>query len=507
VADEHRLAPASVSRRLFVVAPDRDERASHLTMETLLTLWANDYKAPAAPDELAPPKRRNGAIRSLAVRENFLEGLGQPVSLEMTVEQMGELLARGSDFGGSDGLNLVQEALQALVDGRTRQGSVGALLMQPFHESLLWYDSRKSGSAVRWMVRKVNMRGTGVTLARLLLDPPAHLDDEMKSMAKAAVKGIQSALQAPSPFGELAQRLSVAVPDEAEDRKVEPDEIEAWRSGDDPALAPFAERVIRHSYAVTAQSHVGAALKLLQLRNVLALDLAHYVLSRSWDATGTPSSQRFLLASYTPEERRHNRVRIFSETSYRGARQKVSQAIIAQLAAAMQEVAETKPADGDWSDYFEPRSKLDAIASALSKADGGPDFAREAERAYELASGGGYGRSTDAFRVLLESVDLLVGTGQYRYLRIGPELLGSMVGALSPSLPATADRFLALVFDEWNVVIGETEAVGTDLGEQAEGSELRRNARFLEELMVNAGLALALSDQTCMVGQRRREVA
>jgi hypothetical protein len=507
MSEEHPLAPAQVSRQLFVVAPDRDERASHLAMETLLTLWANGYSAPATPDQLVSPKRRNGAIRSLAIRENFLDGISEAASPEISVEEMGSLLARGTDFGGSDGLNLVQEALQALIDGRTRQGSVGALLMQPFHESLLWYDARKSGSTVKWMVRKVNMRGTGVTLARLLLDPPSYLDGELRELAEQAVEGIRSALQAPSPYGELAMRLSAVVPEETEERKVEPDELEAWSSGDDEALRPMAERVIRHAHAITSQLHVGPALKLLQLRNILALDLAHHALSRSWEATVTPQRQRFLLASYTPEERRGNRIRIFSEASYRSGRQKVSQAIIAGLAEAMRSVAETKLPAADWADYFEPRSRLDAVAAALNNANGSANFAREAERAYELASGGGYGRPSDAFRVLLESVDLLVGTGQYRYLRIGPELLASMVGALAPSLPAPAGHFLGSVFKEWNIVVGEAEAVGTDLGEQVEGAELRRNARFLEDLMVSAGLALSLSDQTCMVGQRRAEAA
>jgi hypothetical protein len=505
--DEHPLAPAQVSRRVFVVAPDRDERASHLAMETFLTLWANGYSAPTAPQHLAPPKRRNGAIRSLAVRENFLEGIGDAVSPEMTVAELGSLLARGADFGGSDGLNLVQDALQALIDGRTRQGSAGALLMQPFHESLLWYDARKSGSTIKWMVRKVNMRGTGVTLARLLLDPPNYLGEELRDLAAQAVEGIRSALQAPSPYGELAERLSAAITDETDERKIEQDEIAAWLSADDEALRPLAERVIRHAHAITGQAHVGPALKLLQLRNILAIDLAHYALSRSWDLTATTLRQRFLLASYTPEERRGNRIRIFSESSYRSARQKVSQAIVAGLADAMREVADSKPPVADWADYFEPRSRLDMVAATLNEADGSADFGREAERAYELASGGGYGRPSDAFRVLLESVDLLVGTGQYRYLRIGPELLASMVGALAPSLPAPADDFLARVFEEWNIIIGEGEAVGTDLGEQVEGAELRRNARFLEELLVDAGLALSLSDQTCMVGQRRTEGA
>jgi len=505
VVDEHPLAPAQVSRRLFVVAPDRDERASHLAMETLLTLWANGYEAPATPAGLVPPKRRNGAIRSLAVRENFLDGIDDPATPEMTVEEMGSLLARGADFGGSDGLSLVQEALQALIDWRTRQGSAGALLMQPFHESLLWYDARKSGSTVKWMTRKVNMRGTGVTLARLLLDPPSYLDDELRELAGRAVGGIRDALQAPSPYGELAERLSTVVPAETDENAAEPDEINAWSAADSEALKPLAERTIRHAHAIMSQTHVGPPLKLLQLRNILALNLSHYALSRSWETTLTPTEQRFLLASYTPEERRNNRVRVFSEASYRNARQKISQAIIATLAEAMREVSETKPPNVDWADYFEPRSRLEAVAAALNVANGSTGFGHEAERAYELASGGGYGRPSDAFRVLLESVDLLVGTGQYRYLRLGPELLAGMVGALTPSLPASADQFLAHVFDEWNIVIGEAEAVATNLGEQVEGAELRRNARFLEELMVDAGLALSLSDQTCMVGQRRVE--
>src|SRR4051794_32539455 len=101
MADDHPLAPASVSRQLFTVAPDRDERASHLAMETLLTLSANDFAAPDTPEEMASPKRRNGAIRSLAVRENFLEGVTQQVMPGMTAEEMGSLLARGEDFAGS----------------------------------------------------------------------------------------------------------------------------------------------------------------------------------------------------------------------------------------------------------------------------------------------------------------------------------------------------------------------------------------------------------------------
>ena len=333
------------------------------------------------------------------------------------------------------------------------------------------------------------MRGTGVTLARLLLDPPAYLDTDICRSAAEAVEGIREALQSPSPYGELGSRLSAVVPDDSDERSTEQDERDAWVSGDNEALRPLADRIIRHCHAITSQPHVGPAVKLLQVRNILALDLAHHAISSSWNATDTPARHRFFLASYTPEERRNN-IRVFSETTYRTARLKLTQAIVAHLAQTMRDIANSRP-PADWADYFEPRSNLQTVATTLNRAGVGADFAFEAERAYELASGGGYGRPSDAFRVLLESVDLLVGTGQYRYLRIGPELLASMVGAVWPHMPASADDFLMLVFREWHIVVGEAEAVGTDLANQVEGAELR-NARFLEDMMVNAGLALSL---------------
>jgi hypothetical protein len=333
------------------------------------------------------------------------------------------------------------------------------------------------------------------------------LDADLKHAAAGAVVGIRDALRAPSPFGDLGERLLAAAPEEREPGSAEPDEREAWEAADDDRMRPLAERVIRHAIAITSQPQVGSSLKLLQFRNVLALDLAWYALFRSWEATKTPTEKRYLLASYTPEERRANRVRIYSEASYQAARQKLSQAIVATLAGAMGDIADAKPADEPWSGFFEPRSDLGDVADALSADTEPEDFMKLAERAFEEASGGGYGRPGDAFRVLLESVDLLVGTGQYRYLRVGPELLGSMVGALSDSLPAPAEDFLELVFREWSIVIGEAEAVGTDVGGQVEGGELRRNSRFLEDLLVNAGLALALSDQTFIVGMRRAEAS
>jgi serine/threonine protein kinase len=498
---ERKLTPASVSLALFAVSPDRDEKASQLAAETFLTLQANGY---AAPDgDLASPKRRNGAVRSLAIGENFLEGFEQEVGANFTVAALGERLARGQDFLGSDGLGLAQEALGALVDERTRQGSAGATLLLPFHESLLWYDARKSGATIPWSVRKVNMRGTGVTLARVLLDPPAYIGEPDRSAAGAAVDGIKGALQAPSPFAELAKRLNSAVPPALEQRDTEPDERDSWAAADNPLLEPLARSIIRHCANIAAQRHAAPSTQLLQIRAVLALDVIAHALRTSWRAVDTPEDQRFLLLAYTPEPRRMNRVRIASEGSYQLARQKITQAMIATLARRASELA-AEHSNLDWDAQFEPRSKLAEVVEALPHAVTDDEYLRLGRLAFESASGGGYNRPVDAFRVLLESVELLLGTGQYRFLQAGPEVLGAMVGAVGGT-PMPSDVFLSRVAEEWGFVIGEAEMIETTLVQTLDGSQLSRNSRHCEQLLVNAGLAIALSDQTCMVGQRTEE--
>lgn len=495
---ERRLTPAAVSSDLFGISPDRDERASQLAMETLLTLWSNGYAPPEGQPE--SPKRRNGALRALAIGENFLKGFEDQALPGLTIEEMGDRLASGHDFAGSDGLALAQDALRALIDERTLQGSAGATLMLPFHESLLWYDSRQSGAARPWAIRKVNMRGTGLTLGRMLLAPPTGVDETTRSDAQAAVEGIKEALQAPSPFSGLASRLQVAAPDSIERRDLEPDESAAWEAAERPSLARLAERVVRHSAAITRRPGVAASSKLMAVRSILALDIAHHALERSWEAIGTPGAQRYLLLTYTPEVRRRNRVRIASEASYQAARQSIAQAMINTLAASAARLAE---GDGtvDWDVQFERRSGLDAIAEQLADADEPDEFTRLAGLAFEESRGAGYSRPVDAFRVLLESVDLLIGTGQYRFLRAEPELLEALAGAVGGTPMPTGD-FLARLWEEWRIVVGEGEIAGTALGETLDGSLLARNARFMEQLMVDAGLAVALSDQTCMVGQR-----
>ena len=47
-------------------------------------------------------------------------------------------------------------------------------------------------------------------------------------------------------------------------------------------------------------------------------------------------------------------------------------------------------------------------------------------------------------------------------------------------------------------------ASATDLKNQLDGAELGRNARRVEEVLVDAGLAVSLSDRTTIVGERAR---
>ena len=103
-----RLSPAEIARHLLVISPDRDERASQLCAETLLTLFtANDYTAPRE-GKLRSPKKRQFALRSLVVGTNFLDryeenriGTGQ-----QTPSSYGRCLAVAQDFSGSENIGL-----------------------------------------------------------------------------------------------------------------------------------------------------------------------------------------------------------------------------------------------------------------------------------------------------------------------------------------------------------------------------------------------------------------
>lgn len=486
-----RLTPVEVSRSLFGLAPDRDERASQLAMETFLTLWANGYEDPQGSP--MSPKRRNGALRSLVLGDNFLEGFREESDSGKRAEAACEKLAGGSDFSGSDGMELAQKAVRALIDDRTLQGSSGATLLAPFHESLLWYDARRSGAKRPWSVRKVNMRGTGVTLGAMLLRGSGN------GSSTTATEGIKSALQAPSPLHDLVVRLGEAVPENLERFTLEPDELAAWEAAGSDALKPLAERVNRHCGNITSQQHVASSAKLLQVRLILALDLAHHALTYSWDAIATPEDSRYLLLSFSSDERKENDVRIASESSYQNARLQITQAIITQLGRRAEEIAGAEK-EPDWDDQFEKRANLDDVAARFHGASEPAEFQELAGLAFEESRGSGYGRPVDAFRVLLESVGLLHGTGQYRYLRAGPDLLAALIGAVGGEQMPTAE-FLEKIWREWSFVVGDREMTRTTLVDSLDGSLLARNTRILERVLSSSGLAVALSDQTCMVGR------
>jgi hypothetical protein len=143
------------------------------------------------------PKRGCFAVRSLALGINFLEGeeAGRVGDEHMSPWRYGDLLASGTDFRGSENLALAQDALQGLIDPRTHQGQPGGWLLFPFHESLLWYDGRRAKNQP-WRVRKVYMRGSGITLARMLLSPTG--DDRVARLAADAVEEIRRTLQTDS---------------------------------------------------------------------------------------------------------------------------------------------------------------------------------------------------------------------------------------------------------------------------------------------------------------------
>jgi len=205
-----RLAPGQIAEELFCLDPDRDERAPQLCAETLLTLAQNGYQAPAEPGDLQSPKRQRFAVRSLALGENFLGGRddGRAGDDKTTPAEYGATLAAGEQVRGSAHLALAQSTLQGLVDPATQRVQKGAWLLRPFHESLLWYDARRPGpNSPEYSVRKVHMRGSGITLARLLVDPA---DPEAASLGRRAVAAIRDALTAASPLADISDKLESA---------------------------------------------------------------------------------------------------------------------------------------------------------------------------------------------------------------------------------------------------------------------------------------------------------
>lgn len=509
MARPRRLSPGSIAEALFALDPDRDERAPQLCAETLLTLAQNGYRAPVAGSPLKSPKRRRFAVRSLALEENFLGGQdsGRAGDDETTPARYGKMLAAGEQIRGSANLSLARAALDGLVDPDTQRGQKGAWLLRPFHESLLWYDARKPNPRrPDYTVRKVYMRGSGITLARLLVDPQ---DPVAAALGKQAVQAIEQALTGPSPLATISTRLESAmsgVGDYTKPPGLEDDEQQAWDQGGKDQLQDLAGRLCRHAEGVMLQGGASGPARLWQLRTVLALDLASHALRTAWDATGTPQSERYLLLSFGGATRAQDPVRQRSEESYRRARIRLGEATVRTLARQMGQLKDAKVVD--WESEFEPRSGLagagpDTVSSRLSALPLGcahEEYLKLARAAVENAN---YSRAEAGFRVLLQSVGLLGGT-RYPYLTATTDLLAALVGALSAEMPMPSHEFFGAVRREWGFVINQESAAGTTLSGQVDGAGLERNARRAEQLMSQAGLALGLSDRTTVVGERAR---
>jgi hypothetical protein len=498
-----RLTPEQVATDLFTVLFDRDQRASAVCAETLLTLVANDYKAPELGD-IVSPKRQRFAIRSLALGENFLRqrDTGRAADSEMTPQRYGDTLASGGAIRGSANLALAQKAFEGLLDPTTQRGQRGTWLLFPFHESLLWYDARPTGAAGPWGVRKVYMRGSGITLARMLADPA---DPSLAELGSNAVEAIREALQAPSPLADIAEQLEDALGDEFhEPPRTVDDEKDAWREGASEKLRVLTAAICRHAEGIMRQGTASGPAKLWQLRTIIGLDLACHALRTAWETTDTPERDRYLLLSFGDAPRPVNRVRQRSEDTYQLARIRISEATVRTLARKMQRLAQ----EGcyDWRSQFEQRrvERFDDVIAELRHLTPDETFDEYVRLARTAAEQATYGRAGEGFRVLLESIGMLAGTGAYRYLTAPPDILSAFVGALSARMPMSSDEFFRAVFEEWRIVIAQEVAVATSAADQLDGASLERNGRRAEQLMNEAGLALSLSDRTTIVGERAR---
>jgi hypothetical protein len=487
-----------VAKHLFVIAQDRDERASQLCGETLLTLSANRFTAPGSGS--TSPKQRRFALRSLVLGENFLRGYRDRLrSGEMTAEQYGEQLASAEDFQGADNLRLARVALGNLIDPSTEQGQRGQHLMLPFHHSLLWYDARPL--AGEYTVRQVRMRGAGITLARLLIDPPHTAGPDAAGWGLRAVDGIKTALALESPLSEISEALESVLPQSVLDPpESNPVEEEAWELGRQDRLGELAATICRHAEGVMHQAGASGPARLWQLRSILALDLAMNSLRRSWEAIGTDEAGRFLVLALAGGDRQRDRVRLRSERSYDEARTVLRWATVAAIESIMRGLAE----DGcrDWAAEFDGRTATllgETVVQPLSDAGRSADFRALAQLAFENAN---YDRAGEGFRVLLESIGMSAGGTRYRYVSATPDLLAALVGALSSEMPMTSSQFFRRVAEEWRLVGSPEGATGTSLRDELDGAELALNFRRFEKLLIDAGLAAGLSDRTVLVGER-----
>jgi hypothetical protein len=470
-------------------------------MEGLLTIAANGYRPPVG--QLRSPKVRRFAVRSLVLAQNFLAGFPQRLrSGDMTTADYGARLAAADDFQGSDNLGLARMALRNLLDPSTEQGRESQHLMLPFHESLLWYDARAAGRG--FGVRKVRMRGSGIVIARMLLDPPAGAGVEALVMGRRAVDGLRTTLTLESPLAEIARELEAVLPDDVvEPPRIEDDEERSWALGGESHVAGLAAALCRHAEGVMCQGGASSAARLWQLRTVFALDLAANSLRRSWDAIDAPLANRCLLLAIAGPDRQQDRVRLRSERSYAEARTAIRWATVEAIAQQMREL--DSEGGVDWASELDGRTARlleDAVVAPLRA--GGADMFRLAQLAFENAN---YDRSGEGFRVLIESIGMSAGGTRYRYLSATPDLLGALVGALSRDMPMTSGEFFVRIAEEWGLVLSPESATGTALTADLDGSDLSVNARRFEKVLVDAGLAAGVSDRTVLVGERagRRE--
>jgi hypothetical protein len=496
---DRQLAPNQIAKDLFLVDPDRDERASQVCIETLLTLIANSYRVPET--ELRSPKLRRFALRSLVLGENFLDTYndGTVGDSSMTPHEYGAKLMLAEDFNSADNLSLARTALGNLIDPSTQQGQRGQHLLLPFHDSLLWYDARRAGGS--YTVRKVRMRGSGITLARMLLSPPPSVGPEVAAQAAGAVSAIEEALSQPSPLAEIAQALEDVLPPTPE-KALEDDERDAWDLGGSDELSGLAERLCRHACGVMTQGGASGPERLWQLRSVFALDLALHTLGRAWERVAADPTKRAVLVAWPGADRQQDRVRLRSERSYNDCRTTIRWATINTLAQRMEDLA--KNPEVSWHEQFESRSGLEQLVVEPLQRDGSAaDFRQLAQLAFE---GANYDRAGDGFRVLLESIGMLAGGTRYRYASCTPDLLAAMVGALSAEMPMPSAQLFRRIRQEWGFVISPESAVDTEFYGDLDGAELAVNAQRCERLLVGTGLASALSDRTVLVGERAGSV-
>jgi hypothetical protein len=493
------LDPGEIAATLLRVRPDRDQRASQICAEVLLALVANDFEAPGSGQDPASPKLRRFALRSLVFGRNFLEGYDHELeNTTMRTEQYGALLASGEDFQGASNLQLARSALLNLVDPSTQTGAEqGQYLLMPFHKSLLWYDARRSGS--RFTVRKVRMRGTGLTLARILLDPPSGASGAARERASHAIEGIAEALSIESPLSAVATGLEEVLPNDlhAVDA-LEDDERKSWELGGDQSMVSLAERLCAHAEGVSKQGEASGPSRLWQLRSVLALDLAIHMVERCWEAIDVPADQRQLLMALPGPDRQLDRVRLRSERSWNDAQSAINWATTRTIESELRRLESTGGVR--WDEVLSPRAvkRLSETVKQPYEA-GSRDFQKLAQLAFENAD---YGRAGAGFRVLLETIGMTAGGTRYRYISATPDLLAALVGALSREMPMTSEAFFTRVRDEWGIVISPLAAAGTSVAGDLDGDELAVNVRRFERVLIESGLAAGLSDRTVMVGER-----